>query len=288
MDIVLGVSLTPKTVRMVLVEGAKADGAIVDHDTFDLWAAEGAANQPAADQLVAAVLGTQESAAEGGHVLKAVGVTWTDRAAAASVRDALAARGITEVILVSELHAAGALAQAAGDAVGYTSTGLLFVDRDTATLSVVRSDDGSIVKVLSRSLHATDAMAVLAEMVAAVEAQASPPQGMFVVGSGVDIASVKDHLTDLASIPVSAPEEPSLALARGAALAAANAPIFDATTAGLAYSQDPDGATAGNEVGLALPRLKWRQPVSLTRSSRTISSSRPMNATNRSCSSVAR
>jgi len=201
-DIVLGVSLTPKTVHMVLVEGAKADGAIVDHDTFDLWSGEGAANQSAAEQLVAAVLGTQESATEGGHVLTSVGVTWTDRVAAAAVRDALAARGLKDVLLVSELHAAGALAQAAGQAVGYESTGLLFVDRDTATLSVVRSDDGSVVKVLSRSLHATDAMAVLGEMVAAVDAQESPPQGMFIVGSGVDIASVKEHLTDLVSIPV--------------------------------------------------------------------------------------
>ncbi len=70
MDIVLGVSLTPKTVRMVLVEGEKADGAIVDHDTFDVSAAT--VRQPhCADQLVSAVLGTQESAAEGGHVLKA-------------------------------------------------------------------------------------------------------------------------------------------------------------------------------------------------------------------------
>jgi uncharacterized membrane protein YgcG len=253
-DIVLGVSLTPKTVHMVLVEGAKADGAIVDHDAFDLWSGEGTANQTAADQLVAAVLGTQESATEGGHVLTSIGVTWTDRVTAASLRDALAARGISDVLLVSELHAAGALAQAAGQAVGYESTGLLFVDRDTATLSVVRSDDGSIVKVLSRSLHATDAMAVLAEMVAAVDAQDSPPQGMFIVGSGVDIDSVKEHLADLVSIPVNAPEEPALALARGAALAAANAPPYDATTAGLgglAYSQDPDGATAGSEVGLA-------------------------------------
>ena len=128
-------------------------------------------------------------------------------------------------MLVSELHAAGALAQAAGRAVGYESTGLLFIDRDTATLSVVRTDDGSIVKVLSRSLHSTDAMAVLADMVAAVEAQDAPPQGMFVVGSGVDVASVKSHLHDLVAIPVSAPEESGLALARGAALAAANAPV---------------------------------------------------------------
>ncbi len=253
MDIVLGVSLTPKTVRMVLVEGEKGDGAIVDHDDFDVSSADGSATSSAAvDQVIAAVLGTQESAAEGGHALRAIGVTWSDRIEAAALRDTLADRGIRDVMLVSELHAAGALAQAAGRAVGYESTGLLFIDRDTATLSVVRSDDGSIVKVLSRSLHSTDAMAVLADMVAAVEAQEARPQGMFVVGSGVDIASVKSHLADLVAIPVSAPEESGLALARGAALAAANAPAFDATTAGLAYALDPDGATAGNEpVGLA-------------------------------------
>ena len=163
------------------------------------------------------------------------------------LRDALATAGIDDAILVSELHAAGALAQTAGRAVGYESTGLLFLDRDTATLSVVRTDDGSIVKVLSRSLHSTDAMAVLTEMASAVEAQDSPPQGMFVVGSGVDVASVKSHLQDLVSMPVNAPEESGLALARGAAIAAANAPMFDASTVGLAYSQDPDGATAGND-----------------------------------------
>ncbi len=37
-----------------------------------------------------------------------------------------------------------------------------------------------------------------------------------------------------------------MALARGAALAAAAAPRFEATTVGLAYSQDPDGATAAD------------------------------------------
>ncbi|MGV0803559.1 hypothetical protein ABQF26_41650, partial [Mycolicibacterium elephantis] len=81
---------------------------------------------------------------------------------------------------------------------------LFFIDRDTATLSVVQTDDGSVVKVLSRTLHSDDAMAVLAEMAAAVDAQESPPQAMFVVGSGVDITSVKNHLEHLVSLPVSA------------------------------------------------------------------------------------
>ncbi len=170
MDIVLGVSLTPKTVRLVLVEGVQGDGAIVDHDTFDVTPSEGSATSSASAQVVAAVLGTLESAREGGHQLKAIGVTWCDHAEASELRDALAAAGVDDAILVSELHAAGALAQTAGRAVGYESTGLLFLDRDTATLSVVRTDDGSIVKVLSRSLHSTDAMAVLTEMASAVAA----------------------------------------------------------------------------------------------------------------------
>jgi uncharacterized membrane protein YgcG len=245
-DIVLGVSMTPTTVRMVLVEGEKADGSIVDHDAFDLTANDGSATSlSSAEQVVEAVLGTKESAAAGGHHLKSIGVTWSDHAEAAALRDALAARDIDDVMLVSDGHAAAALAQAVGRAVGYATTALLFIDRDTATLSVVQTDDGSVVKVLSRSLHTDDAMAVLTEMAAAVDAQDTAPQGMFVVGSGVDVSSVKSHLEHLVSLPVSAPDEPEIALARGAALASAHAPAFEATTVGLAYSQDPDGTTAG-------------------------------------------
>jgi hypothetical protein len=210
---------------MVLVEGDKADGPIVDHDVFDITANDGSAtSSSSAEQVVEAVLGTKESAAAGGHHLKSIGVAWSDHAEASTLRDALAARGIDDVMLVPDGHAAAALAQAAGRAVGYATTALLFIDRDTATLSVVQSNDGSVVKVLSRSLHSDDAMAVLTEMTAAVDAQDSAPQGMFVVGSGVDVTSVKAHLESLVSLPVSAPDEPEIALARGAALASANAP----------------------------------------------------------------
>src|SRR5258705_4871212 len=164
--------MTPTTVRMVLVEGDKADGPIVDHDTFDITANDGSATSlSAAEQVVEAVLGTKESAAAGGHHLKSIGVTWSDHAEASTLRDALAARGIDDVMLVSDGHAAAALAEAAGRAVGYATTALMFIDRDTATLSVVQTDDGSVVKVLSRSLHSDDAMAVLGEMAAAIDAQ---------------------------------------------------------------------------------------------------------------------
>lgn len=244
MDIVLGVSMTPTTVRMVLVEGEKADGVTVDHDVFNVASVDGSAN--VAEQVLAAIQGTKESAETGGHHLKSIGVTWSDHTEASALRDALTAHGIDDVMLVAESHAAASLAQAVGRAVGYDTTALLFVDRDTATLSVVRTDDGSVVKVLSRTLHSADAMAVLTEMAGAVAAQDAPPQGLFVVGSGVDVSSVKAHLEHLVALPVSAPDDAELALARGAALASATAPAFEATTVGLAYSQDPDGATAGS------------------------------------------
>ncbi len=62
---------------------------------------------------------------------------------------------------------------------------------------------------------------------------------MFLVGSGVDVASIKPALESATSLSVSASEEPETALARGAALASANAPLFASSTAALAYAQDP-------------------------------------------------
>jgi hypothetical protein len=245
-DIVLGVSMTPTTVRMVLVEGERADGLTIDHDVFDVTATEDAANSSAPDQVISAILGTQQSAQAGGHKLRATGVTWSDHDEAARLREALIARGIGDVMLLPDLHAAGALAQAVGRAVGYDKTALMFVERDTATLSVVETSDGSIVKVLTRSLHSADAMAVMTDMVTSLQAHDLRPGGVFVVGSGVDITSIKEHLEHLVPVPVRAPEDAGMALARGAALAAAAAPRFEATTVGLAYSQDPDGATAGD------------------------------------------
>jgi hypothetical protein len=119
----------------------------------------------------------------------------------------------------------------------------MFVERETATLAVVETADGSLVKVLSRGLHSADAMAVLADMVTDLPALASRPQGIFIVGTGLDVTSLKARMEDLVPLPVIAPAEPELALARGAALAAANARHFELSTVGLAYSQDPDGPT---------------------------------------------
>ncbi|MCW1958460.1 MAG: hypothetical protein KIH64_007935, partial [Mycobacterium sp.] len=242
MDIVLGVSMTPTVVRMALVEGKGADGPTMDQDSFEVAAAVSAATSDAPEQVVAAILGTRESAAEGGHHLTATGVAWTDHAAAARLRQALRAQCIEDVILVSELHAASALAQALGEAADYERTALLFVERDTATLAVVRTADGSVVKVTSLGLNDSDAISELQEMVTGLEAGSQPAQALFVVGSGVDAVALKAQIAQCTALPVHAPDDGDLAMARGAALAAVNTPRYEATTVGLPYSEDTAAA----------------------------------------------
>ena len=252
MDIVLGVSMTPTTVRMVLVQGVKADGLTVEDEAFDIATTGGAPTWGPSEQVSAAILATQQSALDSGHRLVASGVTWSDPGEAVMLRESLIARGVEHVMLVPELHAAGALAQNVGEAVGYHVTALLFITPDTATLSVVTTADGSMVKMLSRRLSSADAMPVLTEIMTSQDAQESQADGLFVVGSGVDTGSMKPQLENLVSMPVNVPEDWEMALARGAALTAANAPSFEASTAGMAYALDPDGATAKAAASAAL------------------------------------
>jgi hypothetical protein len=231
--------MAPTAVRMVLVEGENADGVTVDEEGFAVNTAD-APTVNAADQVVSAILGTQEGAAESGYELRSTGVTWTDAIDAAALRDALAARKVENVMLVSSFLAAAALAQVVGNSVGYAQTGLLFVEPDTATLAVVNTADGSIADVYRQPLApGSDPIAELSAMASGAEALETRPDGLFVVGSGVDIAPIKAQLQAATSLLVSAPDEPETALARGAALASANAPLFSSSTAALAYAQDP-------------------------------------------------
>ena len=238
MDIVLGVSMAPTSVRMLLVEGENADGLTIEDNQFDIADDDDAATLSAADQVISAILGTREGATEAGHELTSTGVTWTDPVDAAGLHEALATRKIENVMLVSAFMAAAALAQTVGNTVGYHHTALLFLERNTATLAVVDSADGAISDV-HKELIPGDNVAELAGMLAGLDELETQPQSVFIVGTGVDVAAIKPQLETLTALPVSAAEEPETALAWGAALASANAPLFASSTAALAYAQDP-------------------------------------------------
>jgi hypothetical protein len=256
MDIVLGVSMTPTTVHMVVVDGEKADGATIEHDTFDIGSAEGTPTSSATDHVLAAIMGTREGAVAGGHRLVSTGVAWSDHAEAAELRQAVADRRIDGVTFVSQLQAAGALAQAAGSLFGYDKPALLLVEPDNATVAVVDMTDATIIKVDSQPLTDADAAPVLTDMLSALKGHPSSPDGMFVIGSGRDLSAVIEQANEVLSIPVSAPADGEIALARGAALAAAadlgglDPPTaadrggLDPPTAALAYSQDTDPLSA--------------------------------------------
>src|SRR3984893_9486425 len=204
MDTVLGVSMAPTAVRMVLVEGENGDGATVDEDNFDVASDDEASTTSAADQVVSAILGTQEGAAQGGYQLTSTGVTWTDPIEAAALRDALAAHKVENVMLVSAFLAAAALAQSVGNQTNYARTALLYIEPDTATLAVVDSADGSVTEVYRQPLPADDEAAVtqLASMVSGAEALEARPDAVFVVGSGIDIPMIKPALEAATPLPL--------------------------------------------------------------------------------------
>lgn len=239
MDVVLGVSLAPETVHMVLVEGKAADGVTVDQNGFTLGGNSTAV--AAADHVIAAILDTRDSAAHGGYRLTSSGVSWTNPAEAAALRNALAARKIENVMLVSAVMSAAALAQAMGSATDCARTALLLVEPTTATLAVVDSANGSVADVHRHPLpNNRDArLTKLAAMISNAESMRGRPDGVFLVGSDVDIRSIKPTLEAATSLTLITPEEPEMALARGASLAAANAQLGAPRTLAMPPVQNP-------------------------------------------------
>ena len=241
MDTVLGVSMAPTAVRMVLVEGENADGVTVDEDGFDVNAAADAPTINAADQVVSAILGTQEGAAESGYQVRSTGVTWTDPIEAAALRDALAARKVENVMLVSSFLAAAALAQVVGSSVGYAQTG--------PAVRRARHRDAGRGQHLRRVDHrrASPAADARRDPDRRAGQRWCPAPSRWTTGPTVCSSSDPAWTSPRSSrswrrrpaLIVNAPEEPETALARGAALASANAPLFSSSTAALAYAQDP-------------------------------------------------
>lgn len=242
MDVVLGVSMAPATVRMVLIEGEAAGGVTVDQDGFNVAGDE--TPTAAANHVVAAILGTRDSAAQGGYRLRSSGVSWTDPVKAAALRDALAARKIENVMLVSAVMAAAALAQAMGSATNWARTALLLVEPGSATLAVVDTSNGTVTDVRRHPLPGSDdaALAKLTSMVSGAESMSARPDGVFLVGSEVDIPSIKPTLEAATALSVTTPEEPEMALARGASLAAANATLGAPRTVSMPPAQTSSAA----------------------------------------------
>ncbi|TGD86743.1 hypothetical protein BayCH28_15975 [Mycolicibacterium sp. CH28] len=235
MDLVLGVAMTPSHVRMVLVEGAAADGFLVDHDAFSANYA-GEVDMATAPLVSAAILGTRESATTRGHRIVGTVVAYSNDCDSAALRAALDASQLADVVLVDHCHAAAALAGAVGRRRALSTVGIVLLDDQFASILVVANASAEIIHVATEKLPAGDTTAALATLVAETADLPSPPEELLLVGDVTDIAGVHARLSELATVAVCAPREAQLALARGAALAYAIR-SFDDPTASLAYSQ---------------------------------------------------
>jgi hypothetical protein len=195
-DLVLGLSMTSADVRWVLVEGATAEGATVCRDTADF---------DTLDDAISAV---------GENRLHAVGVTWANEAeaAATTLLDALAARGLANVITVSQQEAADSLATGIADRGDYRDVAVCIVEADEAHVALVDGDGVTTERVEPTA----------DDMLALLDRSGASPEAIFVLGSADDIDAVAASFHG-AAVPVITAAEADVALARGAALASARA-----------------------------------------------------------------
>jgi hypothetical protein len=195
-DLVLGLSVTAADVRWVLVEGPTAEGATICRDAADC---------DTLDDILATI---------GDDRLHAIGVTWANEAeaAASTLLDALAERGLDNVITVSEEEAADSLASGIADRGGYGDVAVCIVEADEALVALVDADGVTTERVGPTA----------DEMLAQLDRADGHPEAIFVLGSAAEIESIAESFHG-AAVPVITAAEADLALARGAALASARA-----------------------------------------------------------------
>ncbi|MDH6194235.1 hypothetical protein M2272_000856 [Mycobacterium frederiksbergense] len=217
-EAVLGVSITPSTVGLILVEGAEANGATIDHDAIDIRGHSASRTDQICDQVVAAIRRAEAVAAEHGRRLATIGVTWSAGAGseAAVLLGKLAAAGLAGVVPVRLPHATDALARGIAGIVGFETTGVCVLEPDVVQAMTVGGD----IPVHTTFSRGIETVAGLTQWLLDMFAAAVPrPDALVVVGAAVDLDAVLPKLEQALAVPVFTPAEPGLPLARGAALA---------------------------------------------------------------------
>jgi hypothetical protein len=214
MDLVLGLSATSTAVRWVLSEGLTGGGAAVDRGALDITDVE----TFDAEALLTVLLDANEAVVESG--VHAVGVTWTadGDAVANATLAALEARDLTNVVAVSETEAAEALACGIADIAGYEDTAVCIFEPD-ATLVAVVDPDGVTVDRQDRPTDGTENIELTSSVIA-LDLNDRQLDAIFVVGS-TELEPAIAEMGAVAAAPVISAAEADMAMARGAAVAAA-------------------------------------------------------------------
>ena len=218
MDAVLGLSMTPTSVGLVLVGGQDADGATMDRDSF----AVNRGDSLSSEQATAAVLRTEAIAATRGVRLHSIGVTWSEDAdlEASMLMESLSESGFDNVVAIRMPEATEALARGIAEVLGYATTAVCVIEPDSVISLIVNISDGAVQTAFNHAIDSDDA---LISWLSTVFTRADwAPEALVLVGSAGDFGTIMNQLEDALSVPVFAPEEAKLALARGAALASAH------------------------------------------------------------------
>lgn len=225
MDTVLGLSMTPTTVGLVLVEGDGIDGATKGHDAFEVR--RGGFSPVTTSEFVAEALSRTQAIA-GGQRLQSIGVTWSDDASveASLLLDSLADSGFHNVVPIRLPEATEAFARGIGQVIGADVTAVCVVEPDAVVALVVDTVRDAVQTAVNYDLETEqDLIGWLSELLARTEWQ---PDGLVLLGSGDEFDTIARDLEQILGIPVLAPAEAELALARGAALASVNSVgLFD-------------------------------------------------------------
>ena len=136
MDAVLGLSMTPTTVGLVLVEGQEADGATMDKDEFAVHDRGLVSAVNTSEKAAAAVLRTEAIAAARGHRLHSIGVTWSEDAdtEASLLLESLSESGFDNVVAVRLPQATEALARGIASVIGHEITAVCVIEPDAVVV----------------------------------------------------------------------------------------------------------------------------------------------------------
>ncbi len=252
MDVVLGVAVTGPVARLALL-GRGAD--VIDQSVVDL-------GDDPVGKLTETVVGTNRLLADENHRLVGTRLCWGDDPHATQLRETLENSGVANVAVLSESQAVSALMRAAG-----RPGAALVMDDETATLSVVGSGSGDadapptmLAKEPLAGAAGGDATAMFDTMMAKLGATPDAPNDIYLLGASPDLTRVADQLRDGSTMRVQIADDPTFALARGAAMAGAAQAAPVAGVAGDATAMAPAAALTGDETTVVPPSPDAEEP----------------------------
>jgi hypothetical protein len=261
-DAVLGLSVTPSAVGLVLVEGQDADGATMDRDAFDVGFRGRSSAVRTSEQAAAAVLRSEAIAATRGHRLHSIGVTWSDDAntEASLLLKSLIDSGFDNVVPVRLPEATEALARGIAEVIGYGTTAVCVLEPETVIALIVHLRDGAVqTSVNRRIVTEEDLIGWLSTVFTRADWE---PEALVMVGSGGD-DDLMPILEDALSVPVFVPAEAQLALARGAALASAQTVDVAFPDDAHHFTDHPDGFEERRSIASRRRPLNQAGPLAL-------------------------